>query len=115
MLVRAGSVSDGQAGPSLTLPARATGPWNLHEALGKLTWFRGRGLAYNPRPLGLPGRETAYLGARPCWPLVPKLCLGTHFRETLFRAPRRTRNRVSRTALPNRVWQRGKKLSLSIS
>src|SRR5262249_37179017 len=39
--------------------------------------------------------------------LVPKLCLGTHSGETLFRVWVRTRNGVSRPAFPNRVWERG--------
>src|SRR5208282_5775028 len=42
------------------------------------------------------------------FPLVPKLCLGTQARETLFREYRRragTRNGVSRHAFPNRVWE----------
>src|SRR5579871_2186036 len=43
--------------------------------------------------------------------LVPKLRLGTDFRETLFRgcppgSGREARNGVSRTAFPNRVWER---------
>ena len=39
--------------------------------------------------------------------LVPKLRLGTHYRETLFRAHRpRTRNRVSPSGFPNRLGTR---------
>ena len=37
--------------------------------------------------------------------LVPKLCLGTHFRETLFRALSSAQTEFREPGLPNRVWE----------
>src|SRR5207248_169935 len=83
-------------------------------------WADSRALWHPPamevwapkRGIKVSGARSPALTLVPSFTLVPKLCLGTHLRETPVSRSRRHFDAVRETefrgmAFPNRVWERG--------